>query len=416
MRSSPSNRSQIVISGVLLGLLILFAVTQDSPEETRAFDLTSPAPNGLLALRLWFTEMGYTVEESAGDEYLLPASTTLFFIPPTNYRYTKQEASVLAEWIADGGTAIIIGPHPGDKHLIEPFGVQPGESTPLFFTARQQQPLLPPVEEIELTGAYASLDLSNAPAAIPLLASGDGQITAAMQRYGEGTIWHFSAHHSFANEQLRDPEQAMLALAALRMIDSGSTDGGSTDGGSTNSGSINGGSTIRFDTFHLWGAAGNELFSVRTLQEWLYYTGWGQALLFVIVVTALVLLLQGRRLGPPLPVQTETRKREAAEYVVAMANLARRARHRHMTADHHKRRLKRALGHRTQVDATLDDADFIQQLAANDVAQTTDGHSSATETEDILQSLTTATTDRALIEAIDRVDRAVGLKTIIKEH
>jgi len=396
MTSSRKNhRGQLIVSGILLGLLLLFAITQDSPEEARAFDLSSSAPNGLLALQLWFTEMGYPVQESTGDDFLLPASATFLFIPPTNYRYANAEATALAKWIMDGGTAVIIGLHPGEQHLFEAFGVQPAESTPLFFTTKQQQPFLPPVGEIELTGAYAGLDLTNAPAAIPLLANDAGQITAAMQRYGEGTIWHFSDHHSFVNEQLRDPAQATLILAMLRNLADGST--------------------IHFDTFHLWEAAKNETFTVRTLQEWLYYTSWGQALLFAFAVTALFLFLQGRRLGPPLPAQAETRRREAAEYVIAMANLARRARHRTMTAEHHKRRLKRALGQRTQIDATVDDVRFIHQLAANEIAMTTIDRSIVQETKEILQQLTEAKTDQSLIEAVERIDQMVGLKLIAKE-
>jgi hypothetical protein len=150
---------------------------------------------------------------------------------------------------------------------------------------------------------------------------------------------------------------------------------------------------------------------VQTLQEWLYYTPWGWALLFGLVVTAVVLLLQGRRLGPPLPAQAAVRRREAAEYVVAMANLSRRARHRDVIAQHHKRRLKRLVSRRTHIDAGLNDNDFVQQLAARTPHSPTTGtEATAAQVRAALQGLDQATDERTLIEAVAAVDTLVKRK------
>ncbi|HRW03579.1 MAG TPA: DUF4350 domain-containing protein [Caldilineaceae bacterium] len=381
---ATSSRTQLLLAGALIGILLLFAVTQRAPSESRAFDITSAAPDGLLALRLWLDEMGYETQETAGATFTLSPETALLIIPPTNVAYTEAEAEQLHAWVAAGASVLIVGPHPRDEQLAKLFGVHPGEATPFLFKAQERQPLQPTIGEIDLSGAFAALDLSAAPAAVPFLVNGNGQITAAVQQYGAGTVWHVSNHHSFVNEQLRDPAQATLLLAMLRTIPAGGT--------------------IRFDTYHLWGATAGTPVAVRSLQEWLYYTTWGWALLFVLGISALVLVLQGHRLGPPLPAQAEVRRREAAEYVIAMANLARRARHRHVVADHHSRRLKRALGHRAQVDARLTNAEFVERLAAREVEMaTTDPR--AREVQVVLQQLAQADNDHELVTAVAEVDR-----------
>ncbi len=388
-----SSRIQLFFGLLLLVLLLLFAVLQSATSTaTRAYDPTSAAPDGLLALHLWLTDMGYTVEETMGNTFQLPATTALLFILPNTHLYTKEEATTLQRWVAAGGTAVIVGPESRDEELHAAFGVQLGAVTPLISTVTPQQPFLPAVTAIELTGELPALDLRAAPAAVPVLANAEGQVTAAVQRQGAGTVWHLSRHHSLTNAQLRDPAQAALSLAFLRQVHPGGT--------------------IRLDTYHLWGPATVAALPVQTLQEWLYYTPWGWALLFGLVVTAIVLLLQGRRLGPPLPAQAAVRRREAAEYVMAMANLARRARHHGVIAQHHKRRLKRLVSHRAHIDAGLNDNDFVQQLAARTAHPPTAGtEATAAQVRTALQSLDQATDDWALVEAVAAVDTLVKRKT-----
>jgi hypothetical protein len=78
------------------------------------------------------------------------------------------------------------------------------------------------------------------------------------------------------------------------------------------------------------------------------------------------LLLQGRRLGPPLVSAAERRRREAAEYVEAMAALSRRANLRGDVARYQAQRLKRGLARRRPLDPNLSDAEFLSRLAYAD--------------------------------------------------
>ena len=140
---------------------------------------------------------------------------------------------------------------------------------------------------------------------------------------------------------------------------------------------------------------------IRSLQDWLYGTALGWATLFVAVVTLLFLALQGLRLGPPLPTREELRRREAAEFVTAMANLLRRGQQRAFVAAHHKRRLKRALGRALNLSPDLADESFLQHV------QQVDDRLSAEEKQQlatIFQTLTGKTDEQTLIKTVSQVD------------
>ncbi len=387
--SSSSGRTQIMLSLTLFALLLIYTILLSSSSEPRPYDPASAAPNGLLALHLWLIDMGYDLQETMGDDFQLPASTELLLIWSSSRPYTTAEAATLHEWLTKGGTAVIMGAQSRNDELVKYFGVQTGAVTPLFLTVTPQQPLLPDVAEIELTGELPALDLTHAPAAVSVLAGDNGEITAAVQSYGAGTLWQLSGHHTLINDQLRDPAQATLLLAFLRNVKAGGT--------------------IRLDTYHLWGPT-TGVTEIRTLQEWLYYSTWGWALLFLLAMTAFFILLQGRRLGPPLPAQAEVRRREAAEYVISMANLARRARHRKVLAQHHKQRVKRILGRRAHIDAGLNDREFIQQLANSERLHAVPGREPDAIINDVrmlLQRLDEAEDDGALVKAVAAVDALV---------
>ena len=105
---------------------------------------------------------------------------------------------------------------------------------------------------------------------------------------------------------------------------------------------------------------------ILTLLDWVYRTPGGWGVLFAVLASGLFLLLQGRRLGPPVVTLAERRRREAAEYVEAMALLSQRAGLRADVAAHQRRRLKRGLARRRPLDPELEDALFVQRLAASE--------------------------------------------------
>ena len=380
---SASGRFQLMLAVVLLLVLVTFIVLQGEEEAPQPFDPASTAPTGLRALWLWLEALEYTVVRNDGATFAIPDDCAVIFVFPTQQPYTLKEAYQLKHWVAAGGTLVLVGPAPLDQALGDAFLVETGASLrELLVDVAQQQPLLPDLDgPIRLSSDAPTLDLSRAPAAIPVLTTTDGQTTLAVQRWQQGVIWHVSLHHNLTNAQLRDPAQATLVPALLRHAAPGSL--------------------ILFDTYHLFGAAASANSEIRSLQDWLYRTPLGWAVLFALTVTLLFLLLQGRRLGPALPTREELRRREAAEYVTAMANLLRRGQQRAFVAAHHKRRLKRTLGRALNVSPDLADAAFLRQVQQADERLAADEFQHLTT---IFQALDNPINEQVLTKTVSQVD------------
>lgn len=378
-----TGRIQLFLALGLLVVLVAFILLQGEEQAPTPFDPASTAPTGLHALWLWLEAMGYTVERNDGTTFAIPPESALLFVYPNQQIYSEDEAEQVRQWVNDGGTLVLVNHTLAENALRSRFPVEYGATiTALFTDVDQQQPLFPDLAEpIALTDNAPILDLNNAPTAISVLATSEGQTTLALQPLGDGVIWHLSLYHSLVNEQLRDPNQATIVPALLRHVPPGGR--------------------IVFDTYHLFGPNVTATLEIRSLQDWLYGTALGWATLFVAVVTLLFLALQGLRLGPPLPTREELRRREAAEFVTAMANLLRRGQQRAFVAAHHKRRLKRALGRALNLSPDLADESFLQHV------QQVDDRLSAEEKQQlatIFQTLTGKTDEQTLIKTVSQVD------------
>ena len=390
MRTSVTRNLQLIASLLLLGLLIVFALLQGEPAAERAFDLDSAGPGGLRALRLWLEEMGYTVEQTGNQAFALDAASDLLFVYPNAEPYTEDEALALERWVASGRTLVLIGPERDETALQSRFGVQLDFGSDLARTVAQQQPLLPEADaELQHdTPDSTTLDLAEAPQAVPVLVQANGP-TVAVQTLGEGTIWHFSLQHTLTNQALGARDQAMLVPALLRTVPSGGQ--------------------VLFDTYHLYGPASADVQSgeITSLQDWLYRTPLGWATLFGLGATLIYLFLQGWRLGPALPARNEVRRREAAEYVQAMAALHRRAHQNEAVAHHHKRRLKLNLGRTLRINPTLPDREFVQRLQENDA---TLSETQVATINHLLHNLDQQPNEGALVRMVAEIDQILTNK------
>jgi hypothetical protein len=325
---------------------MLLRPQQEAP--TRPYDLNSAAPSGLLALRLWLESLGYLVDTTGDSDFWVPGNADLFFVYPNQGAiYTESEARQLSRWVARGHTLVIVGPTADDVNLFLTFGVRP--LTPALSGSdppRQQQPLLPDAPAVlERTRPGPALNLGRTAGVVPVLATADGNVTAAVERRGDGTVWYLSPRHALINEDLAERGQGVILPALLRTVPAGGK--------------------VYFDTYHLFGPkpdANREPERLRSLQDWLWGTPTGWAVLFTAAAVLVYLLLAGRRLGPALPAEAGTRRREAAEFVQAMAALHRRARQPGMVGRYHRRRLKAGLGHTFHLSPDLSDGEFLRRL------------------------------------------------------
>lgn len=341
----------------LVVILLLAALVTTPPPEPVAYDLDASHPTGLLGLRLWLTELGYDVQRTGGLRFDLPAATDLLFVYPNQLSYSAAEATTLRAWVEHGGTLVLVGPAAEDRELIAAFGVRVASEQSNGNEQVQVQPLLPEGHRVYPREWYApgvTLDLSDAPQAVPVLALAERDSdhatlieraasapVVAVQAVGDGVVWHLAPGVDLTNLNLAEYAQGELLPALLRNVPAGGM--------------------VVFDAYHLFGFSrvGEQ---IATLQDWLYRTPTGWATLFALVVTSGYLLLQGRRLGPPLVTVAQTRGREAAEYVQAMANLHRRAGEHVEMAQHHHHRLKVGLARRHAILPDLPDDQFLQAL------------------------------------------------------
>ena len=333
---------------LLFGILLAAAVLSTPPPEPVPYDLNAGHPRGLLGLRLWLGELGYDVQRTDGLRFAVPDDAELLFVYPNQLVYSEDEAAALRDWVAAGHTAVIVGPGTDDRMLVESFGVRQAGESAFDSTLAQSQPLIPDgaaTYERQWFMPSAVLDLSDAPQTVPVLTLGDKGAVAAVQRVGDGTVWHLAPGVDLTNGGLQETQQGDLLPAILREVPDSAV--------------------VAFDTYHLFGLSrvGEQ---IATLQDWLYRTPGGWATLFALLAGGLYLVLQGRRLGPPLVTVEQTRGRQAAEFVEAMANLHRRAREQDDLVRHQQRRLKFGLARRCTVSPDLADDLFLDALTHGD--------------------------------------------------
>lgn len=342
------SRRQLVLTLFLAMILVALAVLQGQPEITEPYDPRDTERTGLRALVLWLEEMDHRVTLDL-PRRALPAEDGLLFVHPSTTAasdlFSSQEVHQIYRWVEAGGTLVLVGPRRDFSILGDRLGVYQSDATfgPLTNT-RQAQPLLP-----DLPGTWNTffaeriLEFEDQVAVVPVLEQLDGAPVVAIQSVGAGTVWHLTEDFAFTNLNLRDERIASLLPAILRTVPPGARVLITTRHLSTYDPEVNAG-------------------EVGTLQDWLYSTPFGQATLLVIISLLAYLMLQGRRLGPPLAAPSAARPREAAEYVSALAGLQRRIRQPHVVADHYRQRLKLRVGRLAQTPVDLPDDEWLAQM------------------------------------------------------
>lgn len=328
---------------LLFLLLLVIGLLFRPPDSAPVYDPASNGQDGLLLLREWLAEMEYSVDTTGARTFAFDEADLLFVYPGAG-RFTKAEGERLVAWVDQGGTLVLVNTSDAELLDIFDFSTARGSRTDRLV---QLQPLLPEASAaITGTNSGRRLRLSDGSRFVAVLAE-DATLArpaAAVLSQGLGWVWLLSEDFTLTNQLLTENRSsAQIVPVLLRAVPPGGQ--------------------IRFDTYHLQESTGTEPGQIGSLQEWAYTTPTGWATLFLFGLGALFLLLQGRRLGPPIQTMTQGRRREAAEFVVAMAGLQRRARVRDSIARHHIQRLKARLGRPWQIPADLPDSLFLTRLA-----------------------------------------------------
>ncbi|HLF73310.1 MAG TPA: DUF4350 domain-containing protein [Anaerolineales bacterium] len=336
------SRDTKLAIGILLLLAVVTALAavqgQDEQQYPRLSSLSS-APDGALALKLWMKELRYGVHERVLANFSPPDSTTiLFMLEP--FPATEAEMKAIDRWVEEGGTLIAIGEQYGMYSVIDHYKFTlnylmdntgtPAAGTPLFGS-----PPAPDPEHAQVRVALASERDDYV-----VLAALKGQPVLVSFEQGKGRVVLGTVSESFTNAGLKqagNPELVLNILALAR-----------------NKGAV------WFDEWHHGLQSGEQVLGPA---EFLRFTPVGRSLLFVTFAIVLVLFLQGRGFGRPVPLPQEIKRRGALEHVTGIANLSRRAAHRQAALMHYHQQLKRKLGQRYRLDPAMDDRDYVDALA-----------------------------------------------------
>jgi hypothetical protein len=118
--------------------------------------------------------------------------------------------------------------------------------------------------------------------------------------------------------------------------------------------------TVWFDEWHHGLQSGSQILGPG---QFLRRTAFGRALLFALFAVFIMLFLQGRSFGRPVPMPQELKRRGAWEHVTGIANLSRRAAHRSAVMMYYHGQIKRKLGQRYRLDPGMDDELYVHTLA-----------------------------------------------------
>lgn len=337
--------------GLILLLLAVSTVgtywATRSEAEYPALATFSSAPDGAQALWLWLESLGYRPDSSVPGTFAVPADASVAFIlEPEVPGVSGEEWQILDEWVQAGGTLVLAGEGFGTAfsaaHL--DFEIAYLEDEPPPVTMRT--PLLhsPPPSGLDTLRPRATLHSERDDFAT-LLAAGSGTesepVLVAIPR-GEGLIYLSTLTYPFTNRGLKEGGNGLLALNFISLASPSET--------------------LWFDEWHHGRRNAGEQ-AVTGPGQWLRSSPSGNSLLYAAGVIFLALLLAGRRFGRPVPLPDEKQRRSPAEHVTAVADLSRRAGHRRAVADYYRQEMKRALGRRLRIPASLDDEEFLDLLA-----------------------------------------------------
>jgi len=335
---------------LLLVLVTIFAAIQNqAKQENPKLSSLSSAPDGALALKLWVQKLHYDVDEQVLPNFIPPKNASILLMLEPLFP-TEDELQALDDWVDAGGTLIAIGEQYGMYSLIDHYKFDflylsdqngpPASAAPLFNS--------PPV--IDLNRAKVRIALQSGRDDFVVLVAEKGQPVLVSFEEGKGRVILGTMTESFTNAGLKEGGNPELVLNILALAQ--------TKG------------TLWFDEWHHGVRSGEQILGPS---EFLRRTPVGRSILFAALIIFVVLFVQGRGFGRPVPLAQETRRRGALEHITGIANLSRRAAHRSAVMLQYHQQIKRKLGQRYRLDPNMDDREYVDTLAAYNASLEKDG-------------------------------------------
>jgi len=341
-----------------------------TPGLGRSASIYDQSPGGASVLRHYLEGVGITVVPVQGDRFAPSGAgiTTLFLLGPTD-PIEAADLAALHDFVRFGGTLVIatdLGLN--ERRLLDDFGLSPrgGTARGGDVPVRSIAFAVPPVRTMNVDFGLA---LRLADQATPLVLD-DGAPVVGLSSEGRGQVFAVGSLTPFVNSGIGLADNGRLALALVQ-----------------------GAARVGFDEYH-HGARPAPDFAALLERTWL-----GRSLLAAFALAFAYLVLTGRRLGPPLPLDPRP-PRSSLEYIRSFAGLARRSGHGEIA----RRRLRDDLGRELAKQAGLDPRTDFDRVANAIAAQSP---ARAAEARRLHAALAGRLRDDALVRAANDVARLI---------
>jgi hypothetical protein len=281
----------------VITIIVLIATTTSPSGTSRTGSVGDPGPGGASAARRYLEAMGATTRVLQGGSFD-PSGADVVLIIGASELITDADAARIRAFVRDGGTAIVatdVGV--AERAIFSAFDIRvAGIARPGALELARGAFIDPPADQMLIDrgvtlGVPSRADVLATDGQAPVIASvreGTGLFIAI------GSVWPLLDAGLGQSANAR----ALLSLAKPALVARGGV--------------------VAFDEYHHGAHASSD---VLVLLE----TTWpGRALVFAAALTLLYLILTGRRLGPPVPLDVRP-ARSSLEYVRGFAGLVRRS-------------------------------------------------------------------------------------------
>jgi Domain of unknown function (DUF4350) len=312
-----SRRIQIRREWLVLvaGLAIVGAITALTSSGATASEpplsAANAQPNGALVAYRWLPAIGYRVERVSSSNLSAPSAsdTTILLLQPQP-ALGGAETRRLVKWMRAGGI-VVAAARPPLSRLLAVEGASSFTTPASRITIREPLLASPPASTLDARATWAVLPGRGVTVATSPY--GSVLVRAAI---GKGVLWIISAPQALDNAHLDHKGNRALLVSLIGMR-----------------GRAAAFTALPFLQGHHPNAS---LFSLP----------WGIAILFALLVALAYRWLGGWRLGPPIA-EPEFNTQPATDYVIAVANLLRKARGRADVLRLYEERLDRLSESRT---------------------------------------------------------------------
>ena len=321
-------------------LVFAFATVGAAPaSNARTGSVYDEGAGGAAALRRYLAAMGADTTTVQGDRFVPdPSAASVLFILGATEVITPTDAGNVKKFVSAGGTAIVatdVGIL--ERPLLDAFDVRiNGVASPGTHPLTGPLYADPPARAIAVDRVGS---LSLGPKALSLATDGQTSIAAAVHE-GQGTFYLVASLGPFLATGLGAADNARVALALAHDA-------------------VTGGGAVAFDEYHHGSHPSTDVLVL------LQSTWPGRALVFASICAFLYLVLSGRRLGPPVPLEPRP-ARSSLEFIRGFAGLVRRSGRGEIARRRLRRDLRNGLARALGLDPGMPFDRVLATLAATD--------------------------------------------------